>query len=526
LLRTIEKPFDRFFEEGSIGYRKGGSREKAVGMVQQAIRDGFQYVVESDISDFFPSVNLETLCGLLDAYLPEGDRLLRSLLRKCLYTPYLFRGELRQRRQGLAQGSPLSPILANLYLDAFDEHMASLGVKLIRYADDFIFMTRSREQAAAALAEAQRFLAELGLRTEPEKTAVRSVADGFQFLGIRFTRSEAVVQPEDQIRRFKKPLYVTEPYAFLSLNGDAVEVLRDRTPLQAFPLRRLSEIIVMENASFSTALLRRCTEADVPVTITLGSGYYVTTVKPDSKEYYRVAFEHARRFGDLGDTERLVIAKDIAVARIANAMGLFRQRYSPRIGRVLELLEERIRSVEEAPDLDAVRGLEGAAARLIYGSFNHLVDDAAFHLRKRVRDKPDRINSLLNLGYYLLYGRINATLRAVGLNPYLGFLHSPENVYESLVADLQEPFRARVERLVLRLVNLRVIAPADFVETSRGAYLTREAKKRFLNHFERELARSAGKDRLPLGEWIYYQVLIVKKWALEGTSLTFYRWQL
>lgn len=525
LLRTIEKPFDRFFEESSVGYRKGGSREKVVAMVQQAIADGFQYVVESDISDFFPSVDLQTLSRLLDTYLPEGDALLRSLLQKCLFTPYVFRGQLHQREQGLAQGSPLSPILANLYLDAFDEHMAALGVRLIRYADDFILMTKTREQAEKALAHAQHFLAQLGLKTAAEKTAIKSVEEGFQFLGIRFTRSEAVIQPEEELRRLKKPLYVTEPFVFLSINGEAVEIRRDGTPLQTIPLRRLSEIIVMENASFSTALLRKCTAAHVPLTLTLGSGYYVTTLKPDSREYYQVAFAHARRWQELQETERLAIAKEIVLARIANSMAWFRQKYLPGTDRTLKLLAERMRAIQEAPNLETLRGLEGAATRVIFSGFNALLEQPAFHLHRRMRHPPDRINSLLNLGYYLLFGRLNATVRAVGLNPYLGFLHSPEDSFESLVADLQEPFRPRVERLVAKVVNLRIIGPADFVETPKGMYLTREAKKRFLHHFEAELAKPAGKDTLAFADALYYQVLTLKKWALEGSSLTFYRWQ-
>lgn len=524
LLKVLEGPFDRLFEESSVGFRKGRSRQDAVALVQQALADGFQYIVESDIEEFFPSVDLSLLAALLDRYLPKGDVLLRSVLDRCLRAGYLLKGVFHERRQGLPQGSPLSPILANLYLDAFDEHVASLGVRLVRYADDFVILARSRSEALKVFAAAEEFLASLGLRTKSEKTGVRPVAEGFEFLGIKFTRSEAVVSPEEEIRRLRKPLYVTEPYLFVSLNGEAVDLVRARVPVQTFPLRRISEIILMENAVVSTALLRKCVQDNIPISITLGSGYYVTTVKPDSKRYYSLVFEHGRRYSQLSDTEVLAIAKDIAAAKVENTVQLFRQKYVAGANRLIRDLEDCVRRIHEAGDLDAVRGQEGAAARLGYRGLNLLLDDAAFHLTRRRRERPDRMNSLLNLGYYSLYGRINATVRSVGLNPYLGFLHAPEDSYESLVADLVEPFRARIDRFVVRLVNLRIVRSSDFTEGRNGAYLTREAKKRFIEQFEAELEKRSGKDGATLGQLLYYQIVVVKKWVVEGGSLTFYRW--
>ena len=110
----------------------------------------------------------------------------------------------------------------------------------------------------------------------------------------------------------------------------------------------------------------------------------------------------------------------------------------------------------------------------------------------------------------------------MGLNPYLGFLHSPHDRFESLVADLQEPFRALIDRIIIKCINLRIITSDDFEQSERGAFLTREAKKRFLEHYERELCRPA--PQRPLLEHLYHQVLVVKHWATEGSSLTFYRW--
>jgi len=525
LFRTIRKVFDRFFEEGSIGYRKGIARQKAVELVRQAIREGYQYVIESDIEDFFPSVNLHLLTDLLNFYIPEKDVLLKELIFKCLYNGYILGGKYYERKAGLAQGSPLSPLLANLFLDAFDEKTEEWGVRIIRYADDFIILTRSKEEAERILMQSESYLAdELGVKINRSKTAIRPLSEGFRFLGIRFEKWEVKVEPEENLKRLRKPLYITERYVFLALNGEALNIYKNKKLIETIPLRRLSEIIVMDRVSFSTALLRYCTEKNIPITVTLGSGYFITTIKPDSKRYYEINAAHSGKFYQLTETERLAIAREIAALKLKNYLPLFRQRYTPGMNDILKEIEMLAERIFEAADIHQVRGYEGAGTRKIYQWLNSFINHPAFKIRKRQRRKPDRINSLLNFGYYLLFSRLNTTIRSLGLNPYLGFLHSPEDNYESLVSDMVELFRARIDRFILKIVNLKTITAQDFVETPRGMYLTREAAHKFLLQFEREMDIVPKNERLSLKEQLYYQALILRKWALEDGSLIFYRW--
>lgn len=524
ILKTVSRAFDRIFEEGSIGFRKGVSRQKAIEIVQSAVSEGYQYVVESDIEDFFPSVDFGVLTGLLDFYIPQKDSLLKALILKTIKNGYVLKGAYHERTKGLAQGSPLSPVLANLYLDSFDEKIMSWNVKIVRYADDFVIMTRTKEEAVEILSRTEAFLSEIGLKLKKEKTAVRHIRDGFRFLGMRFERSEAVVEPEEEYRRFKKPLYITEPYLFLALNGDAIEIKKSGVIKEAIPLRRISEIIVMERSTFSTALLTKCTESNIPLTITLNSGYYVTTIKPDSKKYHDISFEHARKFYSLTDTEILSIAKEFAAGKLSNYASLFKQKYVKTQNLFIGELNRVIQRIHQAGDIHQVRGFEGAAAKKIYQKLNSIIDNKEFHIKKRQRKNPDMINSLLNFGYYLLFSRINATVRAVGLNPYLGFLHSPEDNYESFVCDIQELFRSRIDRFIVRMINLKSIKKDDFIETQRGLYLQKEALKRFLNQFEAEMERKGSKKTLSLNESIYVQTMVIKKYVLEDKPLTFYTW--
>ncbi|MDH4027713.1 MAG: CRISPR-associated endonuclease Cas1, partial [Nitrospirota bacterium] len=525
ILKTISRPFDRIFEESSIGFRKGMSRQKAVEMVQAAIKEGHQYVIESDIEDFFPSVDLEMLERLIGLYLPEKDLLLKDLIIKTIRNGYMLNGAFCERTKGLAQGSPLSPVFANLFLDSFDEEIMKWNVRMIRYADDFVIMARTKEEAENILSRTETVLSNMGLKLKKEKTSIVHIKEGFRFLGMKFGESEAVVEPEEEFSRLlKKPLYITAPYCFLSLNGETVDIKKSGEIIETVPLRRISEIIVMEKASFSTALITRCTEDNIPFTLTLNSGYYVTTIKPDSKKYHDISFAHARRFYSLTDTEALSIAKEFAACKLNNYISLFKQRYGKDMIWFIREMESAMDDIYQAGDVHQVRGFEGAAAKKVYPKLNSIIDDSLFHITKRDRKTPDRINSLLNFGYYLLFSRINATVRAAGLNPYLGFLHSPEDNFESLVCDIEELFRARIDRFIIRMINLKVIKNDDLAPTEKGFYLSGDARKRFLDQFEAEMERRVSARTLSLKENIYVQTAVIKNYVLQDKPLTFYRW--
>ncbi len=228
---------------------------------------------------------------------------------------------------------------------------------------------------------------------------------------------------------------------------------------------------------------------------------------------------HAVKYSTLSDTECLCIAKEFAAGKIYNFKAFFMQEHGP-----ISWLEEIVSRVYQAGDINQVRGIEGMAARKIFERFNDHIKSPGFIFKKSMGENRDCINSLLNFGYYLLFSRINATVRALGLNPYLGFLHSPADNFESLVCDIQELFRARINGFILRLINKKMITCDDFLESKNGFYLNKDGVTKFLNHFEGEMNRKNSTSSLSLKDHIYIQVTIIKNWVLENKSLTFYKW--
>lgn len=192
--QTLAPLLETEFEECSYAYRQGRSVRMAVERIGALQRQGFQWVVEADIERFFEQIPHAPLLARL-ATLTDDDAALVALVRQWLTAP------VRDERtgtltpagdRGIPQGSPLSPALANLYLDHLDETLLDADHALVRYADDFVVLARSRERAEAAIELSAEVLHDLSLRLNPLKTRVTSFEQGFQFLGWNFVRSLAV----------------------------------------------------------------------------------------------------------------------------------------------------------------------------------------------------------------------------------------------------------------------------------------------------------------------------------------------
>ena len=260
------------------------------------------------------------------------------------------------------------------------------------------------------------------------------------------------------------------------------------------------------------------------MTTTLSTGYSVTTLKTDSKTSFDVSFLHRKKYDSLTETEFLSIAAEFASLKIENYCTMFRKKYVKGNSDIILNLEKHDELINSAGTLDQIRGHEGMAAKIAHERLNVMIDNEKFHLKRRQRKNPDFINSLLNFGFYLLFGRINTTMRSLGLNPYLGFLHSPENTYESFVCDVEELFRAQITRIIVRMINLKIIRESDFNTGDKGAFLKAAGRRKFLNSFEGELVKTDKKTGLSLKDEMYLQILSFRKWVMEEKNLNFYRW--
>jgi RNA-directed DNA polymerase len=184
---AIEPIFEAAFRPTSYGFRPGRGCHDALREVDRLIKDGLAVVVDADLEGYFDSIPHERLMEQVSERLSDGRVL--DLLRGWLGQDILRGLERWTPTAGTPQGAVISPLLANIYLHPLDELMAARGHRMVRYADDFVVLCASREEAEAALAEIRRWVEENGLRLHPGKTHVgdcRQPGEGFDFLGYRF----------------------------------------------------------------------------------------------------------------------------------------------------------------------------------------------------------------------------------------------------------------------------------------------------------------------------------------------------
>ena len=204
---VIEPIFEAEFLEASYGFRRGRGCKAALREVDRLIKQGFTFVVDADLQSYFDSIPHERLMRRVETRISDGRVL--DLLRGWLVQDVMAGLERWTPTSGTPQGAVISPLLANIYLHPLDELLAALGHRMVRYADDFVVLCDSREQADAALAAIRRWVEENGLCLHPDKTQVgdcRQPGEGFDFLGYRFeagqrrVRKKGLKRLKDRIR--------------------------------------------------------------------------------------------------------------------------------------------------------------------------------------------------------------------------------------------------------------------------------------------------------------------------------------
>ena len=185
-LRMVLEPiFEKDFAAHSYGFRPGRGCKDALRRVTELLADGYVHIVDADLKSYFDTIPKDRLKALVGRKVTDGRVL--ALIASFLEQGVLDGEEEWTPEQGTPQGAVVSPLLSNIYLDPLDHLMIERGFEMVRYADDFVVMCRSEEDAAAALAVVQQWTAQTGLTLHPTKTRlVDERDDGCDFLGYHF----------------------------------------------------------------------------------------------------------------------------------------------------------------------------------------------------------------------------------------------------------------------------------------------------------------------------------------------------
>jgi RNA-directed DNA polymerase len=204
LVQRMERIFEPTFLDSSFGYRPGRSPHDAMRKVWQELNTGYSWIVDADLRQFFDTIDQEKLIDLIAEEISDGRVL--HLIRDVLRAGVVEGGCWKPTLTGVPQGGVASPLWSNIFLTPFDRWMAAEGFRLTRWADDFVVLCQTREEAQRALAMAERFLREeLGVELHPQKTRIVHVSQGFEFLGYKVKRGSGFRLPAHKRRSRTNP---------------------------------------------------------------------------------------------------------------------------------------------------------------------------------------------------------------------------------------------------------------------------------------------------------------------------------
>jgi CRISPR-associated protein Cas1 len=297
------------------------------------------------------------------------------------------------------------------------------------------------------------------------------------------------------MKKLLNTLYVTKPECYISLDNEAVCVKQDDEILLRVPLLNLDGIVTLGYTGASPALMRECAARGIMLTFLSSTGRFLATVVGENngnvllrKKQYRISDD---------ENKSLEYANKFIFGKIYNAKWLLERAardYALRLDvdalkSASGQLSDAIKRTADSPDLDELRGVEGAAATVYFREFDNLIlqNKETFSFKGRTRRPPlDEVNAMLSFAYTLLEHDCRSALKTAGLDEYVGFLHRDRPGRASLALDLMEEFRGVIaDRFVLTLINRKEIVPADFDRTESGAIILKEpARKKFLNSWQ------------------------------------------
>ena len=188
ILEVIQPLFEPMFSSSSYGFRPGRSAILAINKVQNYLDEGYQYIVEADIKDFFGQLDKSRLMSKVHEQMK--DTRIHKLLWKILRAGVMIEGRIKNTIAGTPQGGVISPLLANIYLNDFDHKLERAGYKLVRYADDFVILAKTVNEATSAMKMIKNLIKSMKLELAEEKTKITTYIQGFNFLGYHFKQND------------------------------------------------------------------------------------------------------------------------------------------------------------------------------------------------------------------------------------------------------------------------------------------------------------------------------------------------
>ncbi|SFS75159.1 CRISPR-associated endonuclease Cas1 [Marininema halotolerans] len=314
--------------------------------------------------------------------------------------------------------------------------------------------------------------------------------------------------------------YLTEPHCFVRKKSERLRIFKNRELVKEVRVQDFSRFFIHNGSTITTDALHLLMEKGIDVVYFTGSQVTGRFVGTENKN---VRLRIAQVETHLSEEKSFEIARNMVLAKIKNtrtSLLRFSRRREVSLDEAVLSLKQGMEQCLRVSTLNQLRGIEGNAARSYFQVFPSLIykSDLVFTGRSR-RPATDPINSLLNYGYALLRSEITGALQAVGLDPYIGFLHRERYGRESLSLDLMEEFRSiLVDNLVIKMANQGSLQLKDFHQDQGEPRLKDHARREFLQAFDArrrdEIFHELLKKKMSYREVIQQQAILLAKYII------------
>ncbi len=291
---------------------------------------------------------------------------------------------------------------------------------------------------------------------------------------------------------FKKVVYIDTPGASVRRKKGRLIVRLHKEEILSVPLDGIHTLVISGNVQVSTQLLRTLLKMRASIVYLTGKGEYLGTLYPEKAKNSILRLKQYKRHFDRDFC--LGVGRRIVVGKIKNSRTILmryeRERKTGVLEEIIGTLAGLIHRAENAENIKELLGIEGLSARKYFEGFRIILKpEWRFDFTKREKRPPvDPVNSLLSLGYTLLFKNIMSAILTVGMEPFIGFYHAPKYAKPALALDLMEEWRpVIVDSLVLKIINKGVISSEDFIKEPWGCFLKRRARKKFYYHYEKKI---------------------------------------
>jgi len=402
--------FEEQFEDCSFAYRRGRSVQQAVARVERLRDEGYRWVVDADIYHFFDEIDHELLLERV-AELVTDEGIL-NLIRHWLSPMVVDSDRHFQMKKGIAQGSPLSPLLANLFLDQLDDALLDRNLRLVRFADDFVVLCKKRDRAQDALELTADILESLKLALHDQKTHLVDFSKGFRFLGVNFIRSlamkaryasddtpetqeisqhtqksvspidhngavttveaafnEAGLSPKVFAGKYRRPeeipaaedesmpvrhdpllrtLYLLEHGYVLGKESERLVVRKRGQIVREIPAIKVDQVMVFGNAQISTQAMHFCLAERIPIYLLTSTGRFCGVVDSFGTEPVLLHKDQFLRAADPVFT--LNLAREFVRGKIANCRVVLRRYGRKRAAPAFDMAADKLKTVLRSLD--------------------------------------------------------------------------------------------------------------------------------------------------------------------------------